>query len=170
MLPPHPPLSSPPLSPPPHHPPQPAPHLPRVQTRNGVHLYQPPKIHVHFFSIFNIFNMHSPLHFIHTVHCTVHTQLNKKYGIQLTTRNNFCCCLLFWRSVVHHAPRQPSKWGIAAHITFHQPCAFLPGVISQEIHCTEVCMYAVHVEQVHGQWVTTHQAGNHRPWCWFPFF
>ena len=26
------------------------------------------------------------------------------------------------------------------------------------------------LEQVHGQQVTTHQAGNHHPWCWFPFF
>ena len=26
------------------------------------------------------------------------------------------------------------------------------------------------IEPVHGQRVTTCQAGNHHPWCWFPFF
>ena len=93
--PPCPPLSSPSLPLPPHHPPPPALCLPPAQTMTGVHLDHPPTIHVHCFSIFNVFDMHSPLHFIHTVHCTVHTKLNKKYGIHLQLEMPFAVVSCF---------------------------------------------------------------------------
>ena len=50
--------------------------------------------YMYIFSIFNIFDMHCVLH---TVHYTVHTEINT-VKIQLTTRNEFCCSFLFWGS------------------------------------------------------------------------
>ena len=49
--------------------------------------------------------------------------------------------------VVPHAPRQLSKWGTAAHMTFHQP-PHLPARGDQSGNPLYKGMYAVHVLNV----------------------
>ena len=49
--------------------------------------------------------------------------------------------------VVPHAPRQLSKWGTAAHMTFHQP-PYLPARGDQSGNPLYKGMYAVHVLNV----------------------
>ena len=88
-LPPHPPLSCLPLPLPSHCLLFPSPPLPPAQTMSGVHHDQPPEIDVHL-SIFDVFDMHCVLH---TVHCTVHREINKL--IKNTTYNKKRFLLLF---------------------------------------------------------------------------